>query len=247
MIKLQRTQPPVFLTPIKVIELTSEFKSSGKSVWNNDHIKIPLLSSSHGKCAYCECSLKGESNYMEVEHFEDKQNNPNKVVVWENLLPSCKKCNGHKSTHDVLAEPIVNPFDDNPKDHIALRSYRLRGKTEKGTLTIDITNLNHSDRQVLSRFKIGEKIFDLVESSWASFNLYAAKKDTRTRNRAVGIIESLLKECQPTADYAASTATLLLTDTKFIELIECMKKEAIWNEELERYHQSALLIVLECA
>ena len=37
---------------------------------------------------------------MEVEHFEDKKNNPNKVIEWENFLPSCKRCNGSKFTQD---------------------------------------------------------------------------------------------------------------------------------------------------
>ena len=73
MIKLQRIEKPAFLTEEKVRALTEEFNTSKKSVWNNDHIKSALLLSSHGKCAYCECSLTSESNYMEVEHFEDKK------------------------------------------------------------------------------------------------------------------------------------------------------------------------------
>ena len=246
MIKLQRAKPPSFLTVEKILELTNEFKDTGKSVWNSDHIKTPLLSSSHGKCAYCECSLKTESNYMEVEHFEDKKNNPGKVVLWENLLPSCKKCNSSKGNHDVLADPIVNPYEEDPREHLAMRLYRLRGKTVKGDSTIDITNLNHSDRLVFSRFRIGEKVSELIGTSWERFDSYRKKQDTRTRNRVTCVVEGLLKECQPTADYAASTATVLLTDKSFLKLIECMKTESIWNEELECCLQSALPIVLDC-
>ena len=69
MIKLKREQKPEYLSDEKVHELTNEFKSSKKTVWNNDFIKVPLLNSSYGKCAYCECPLTTESNYMEVEHF----------------------------------------------------------------------------------------------------------------------------------------------------------------------------------
>ncbi|EON74840.1 hypothetical protein ADIS_4703 [Lunatimonas lonarensis] len=45
-----------------------------------DWLKESLLELSYGKCAYCECDLKEEAKYMEVEHFEDKANNPNKVL-----------------------------------------------------------------------------------------------------------------------------------------------------------------------
>jgi len=247
MIKLQRSQPPAYLTPEKIIELTNDFKTKGKSVWNIGYIKAPLLLSSNGKCAYCECSIKSESNYMEVEHFEDKKNNPDKVVLWENLLPSCKKCNGSKSTHDVLLDPIVNPYTDNPREHLALRLYRLRGLTEKGKCTIEVANLNHSDRLVYSRFKIGEKLSELIDTSCERFESYTVKKDTRSKNRLTGIVEGVLIECQPTANYSASTATILLTDSRFIELIQNMKNESIWNETLEDYLQSALQLVLVCA
>ncbi|WP_125563639.1 HNH endonuclease [Pseudoalteromonas rubra] len=247
MIKLERQVKPGYLSAEKVVELTKEFKASKKSVWNNAHIKEPLLRSSYGKCAYCECPLTSESNYMEVEHFEDKKHSPDKVVVWENLLPSCKKCNGAKGTHDVINEPIVNPYVDDPKEHFSLRLYRLRGKTEKGKSTIEVANLNHSSRLVLSRFEIGEKIDELVDTSWERFNYYSAQKDTRSRNRLVKVVEAMLEECQPNSDYSATTATNLLSDTKFTELVASMKSEDIWNQELDNLLQSASTLALDCA
>lgn len=247
MIKLQRTPAPPYLTVEKVAELTAEFKNSGKSVWNQHHIKESLLASSFGKCAYCECPLETESNYMEVEHFEDKISNPDKVVDWENLLPSCKKCNGSKGTHDVVADPIVNPYRDDPKEHLALRLYRLRGISEIGACTIQVTNLNHSDRLVFSRYKIGEKVSELIETAWERWDVYQAAVDTRSKNRLLGIVEGLLKECTPQANYAASTATMLLTDSRFLELIDKMKGASVWSEDLEDLLQNALSIVLKCA
>ena len=46
-------------------------------------------------------------------------------------------------------------------------------------------------------------------------------------------------------NYGASTATILLTDSKFLELINWIKSESIWNDDLENQHQIALSIVLE--
>ncbi|QUM81158.1 HNH endonuclease [Moritella sp. 5] len=247
MIKLEMAEKPEYLSDEKVFELTEEFKESKKSVWNNENIKIPLLASSFGKCAYCECPLKTESNYMEVEHFEDKKHNENKVVIWENLLPSCKKCNGSKGNHNVLSEPIINPYLDDPKEHLVMRLYRFRGKTEKGTNTIDVTNLNHSSRLVLSRFEIGEKIDELIDTAWDRYGVFSERKDTRSRNRLIKVVEGLLDECQPKSDYAASTATNLLTDTKFIELVSVMKKDSIWTNELGALMINGSTLVLDCA
>lgn len=69
---------------------------------------------------------------MKVEHFEDKFDYPDKVMVWENLLPSCKKCNSSKNTHDVIAAPIINPFIDEPKNELYFRLYHIKGKSPKG-------------------------------------------------------------------------------------------------------------------
>lgn len=246
MIKLTRERKPAFLTDAKVKELTEKFKSTKSPVWNNNHIKIPLLRSSHEKCAYCECSLTSESNYMEVEHFEDKKNNEDKVVLWENLLPSCKKCNSSKGTHDVINEPIINPYIDNPKEHLSMRLYRFRGKTEKGKSTIDVANLNHSSRLVISRFEIGEKIDDLVKISWERYKAFSIKNDTRSKNRLISTVEGLLEECQPESNYSASTATNLLTDTNFIELISIMKKGTLWTDDLENLLKRGEALVLDC-
>src|SRR5690554_3867131 len=109
MIKLTRGAKPVELTLAIEKELTDEFKKTGASVWRKDYITNGLLAYSNNKCAYCECDITEESKYLEVEHFHHKDSYPDEVVQWENLLPSCKKCNATKSSHDTYVEPIINP------------------------------------------------------------------------------------------------------------------------------------------
>lgn len=247
MIKLKRAAPPTYLTPEKVAELTEMFKLTGKSVWNNDNIKEPLLLSGNNKCAYCECSLIIESNYMEVEHFEDKHGSPEKVVLWDNLLPSCKKCNGAKGTHNVITDPIINPYVDDPRDHVSLRLYRMKGKTLKGENTIGVTNLNNSDRLVYSRFRIGEKVSEMIDIAWERFEKFQADKQTRTKNNLVNVVEGLLGECQPKAAYSASTATILLTDARFNELVVIMKGASVWTDTLDNLLNQAMDLVLDCS
>ena len=247
MIKLERLPKPDFLTDEKVDQLVQEFKNSGSSVWNTDQIKEPLLSSSHGKCSYCECDLTEESKYMEVEHFEDKKHNPDKVVAWENLLPSCKKCNGSKSTHDVISEPILNPYVHDPRVHLTIRLFRMRGLTQIGKDSIDVVGLNNQERLVLKRFEIGSQAADSIELSWERYNTFKSNGRTQSKNRLISLVEGILLECQPEAIYAATTATVVLTDSSFRELVETMKIEELWNVDLEVLHTIAQTLVLQCA
>jgi len=244
-IKLSRAPKPDFLDNAKVIELTDKFISERKAVWNIDVIKNPLIESSNKKCAYCECSLSTESNYMEVEHFEDKKHNPNKVVQWENLLPSCKRCNGTKSTHDVISEPIVNPFNEDPREHLMLKNYRLKGKSDKGKMTIQELRLNHSKRCVVSRFDIGEQIDKLIDLAQDKYQNYLTAPNTRSKNKLIGIMEGILQECQPTVQYSAITSINVVTDNEFISLVTALKEADLWNGELENLYVSAQDIALD--
>ena len=62
MIKLNRLYTPVKLTPAFVREKTDQYKTTKENVWAIDWLKDSLKDLSHGKCAYCECSLTKESN-----------------------------------------------------------------------------------------------------------------------------------------------------------------------------------------
>lgn len=182
---------------------------------------------------------------MEVEHFEDKKSNPEKVVVWENLLPSCKKCNGSKSGHNVTIQPIVDPYTEDPRQHFSFRLYRLRGKSEKGKATIEVTNLNHPTRLVQGRFYIGQKVADLVHTAGERLVAWRSAPCARTKNRLLNTVEGLLGECSHQAAYAACTATVLLTDPAFDLLVQDLRSEGLWNTELEALHANAASIQLE--
>lgn len=246
MIRLERATKPSFLTDEKVQELTDKFKSDGTSVWHIDELKKILLDSSYGKCAYCECNLTEESKYMEVEHFEDKKNNPDKVILWENLLPSCKRCNGKKSTHNVITEPIINPYEDFPKEHIKLKNYRFYkiDASIKGENSIEVLDLNNYERLIFPRFEIGNKLQDTILLAKEKLNNYLDNKSVRNKNKIVGVIEEILKECQYNSIYSATTSTILLNDEKFNEIMKEMKKELIWELDLEELYLKAKELVL---
>jgi len=245
MIKLNRKFTPIKLTPKFVSEKTAKYKKDNSSVWNINWLKEALLELSYEKCAYCECSLSEESNYMEIEHFEDKARYPNKVMLWSNLLPSCKKCNGSKSSHDVNLEPIINPFIDNPRDEIYFRLYRLKGKTIKGKNTENIVNINHPTRSIVKRFEVGEALQNLIEIANERIFSYLEKKTISRRNKALNLVEAILLECQPNSIYSSTCSTILHSNINFIKIKEIIEAESLWNDELENLYNKSKQIILE--
>ena len=193
MIKLNKTKKPIELTIELQKELTDEFKTTGKSVWNIEFIKTALLGYSHNKCSYCETNVSEESKYMEVEHFHHKNTYPDEVLDWENLLSSCKKCNGTKSDHDTVIEPIINPTLLDPKLHLKFWRYRIKGKDDFGKLTVSVLDLNNQDRLVKRRFEIGNAIQEKLEQLNELLDDYISgiQTNTRRKNRILNGLKDL--------------------------------------------------------
>lgn len=244
MIKLERNITPIKLTPGFVATQTAEFIANGTNVWNIDWLKESLLELSNGKCAYCECDLEEESKYMEVEHFEDKANNPNKVMNWDNLLPSCKRCNGSKSTHDVLAEPIINPFIDIPSKHLTLRLYRFKFKDIIGKSTIDVVDLNNTERAVKKRFEVGEQLEKTIEKAQERLELFESNQIIQRRNKLKNTVEDILNECQKNSIYSATCSTILHSSDTYLEIKDKMITYGIWDNYLEELHNNSRELII---
>ena len=245
MIKLSRATRPDYLSDDKVSELTDAFiLEPNKSVWNHPEIKKSLLESTNGKCAFCESNVSEESKYMEVEHFRYKKKYKHLVVEWDNLLPSCKRCNVAKKDHDVEQEPLLNPYDDNPRQHLGFRLYMLRGLTSIGSSTIECLDLNNVDRLVHPRFEIGMQVQSSINIANERMERWSSEPSTKARNRLISIMETILNECQSKAIYAATTATIVLTDEKFKGLVSTMQQNDIWPEHMDYLLQEAKQLTL---
>ncbi len=247
MIKLTRPPKPVELTEEVQKQLTKKFIETKERVYAKDYIKDALMIMSHNKCAYCECNLTKESNYMEVEHFHDKDDYPDEVVEWKNLLPSCKHCNVNKGTHDTYDEPIIDPTKDDPKEHLYFKSYAIRGKDDFGKLTVNVVDLNDTARLVMVRFKIGESIRKQLDNLLTLTAEYASgeKNFTRRKNQIVRTLRDLLREAQPTSDYSATASTVLLNDEDYQQIKKDFQKANIWSKELNELEQKAKECALE--
>ncbi|MEZ4805811.1 MAG: HNH endonuclease [Bacteroidia bacterium] len=245
MIKLDRNYKPSELTEHFVIEYTKKFKEDKRNVWNIPWLKAALLKISYGKCCYCECSLGEESKYMEVEHFEDKEHNPEKVLEWENLLPSCKRCNASKGTHNVIHEPIINPFKIDPRNELYFRLYRIKGKSPIGISTEEVLNLNDTERAVKKRFEVGEELEKQLETCKERLERYQQDQSQKRKNKLVNMVRELLKECQPDAIYSATCATILLSSHLYYEIKDYMAANEMWDNELEQLHKLSICLTLE--
>ncbi|RYX87752.1 HNH endonuclease [bacterium] len=234
MIKLIRTIKPIELTDKWKDEQTDKFKLTGQSVWNIDFIKKGLLAISNEKCCYCEANINEESKYLEVEHFHHKNAYKDEVLNWDNLLPSCKKCNGTKNDHDTKIEPIIDPTLINPKEHLKYGFYRIKGKDELGRLTVSVLDLNNQDRLVKKRFEIGNAIHDKLEQFNELIDDFISGKQvsTKRKNRIINGTKNLIKEGLPTAIYSATSATIILNSKEFLELKSKLISLLFWDVEL---------------
>jgi hypothetical protein len=235
MIKIRKRECPSELTEDLKNELTEEFRKTGKAVWKQNFIETALLESSHNKCCYCECKIDRESKYMEVEHFHDKKHYDSLVVEWDNLLPSCKRCNGRKSTFNTVEQPFINPASIDPKEHLIISSFRFYPKSLEGKNTIDVLLLNDSKRLVLPRFEIAEAVINQIDELFDRVEEYnnGTRKTIQNRNKILSTLENLMIEGVADSEYSATVATSLLGNVKFLEIIRIIKVEELWEEELE--------------
>ncbi|MGP4771862.1 HNH endonuclease [Acinetobacter sp. PFS20] len=237
MIKLNRGDRPLFLTDEKVSQLTTQFKKNPKStVWKHDKIGDGLLKSSFNKCAYCECELQIKDSYMQVEHFKDKDTYPDDVVNWENLLPSCARCNRKKWTLDVITHPIVNPYEDDPRNHLSHEAFRLYAKDEKGKMTIKKLYLNDDERVIYPRFLACNEINRQLELIVNNLSDIDSTKDSLT---------FLLQSCQSNKAYSAFLTSTLHSNRHYLTIKTCLINNGVWDDDLEDLHKKSLLLKLD--
>lgn len=94
-----------------------------KSVWKDDPIgtrKIyspyrtalqDLIDNLGDFCSYCELQVYEIS--LDVEHVDDKHNNPAREEDWDNFLLACKNCNSIKGTKSIIYLNLVFPHIQN--------------------------------------------------------------------------------------------------------------------------------------
>ncbi|HCR0226929.1 uncharacterized protein (TIGR02646 family) [Pantoea sp. AN62] len=236
MIKLERNFIPEFFSRENISELTNKFKKDGTPVWHHPEVKEACLALGNGKCAFCEVILEEASTYNEVEHFKDKNSYPDDVIQWENILPSCRHCNGSKQSHDVVLDPIINPCHDVPSVNLYMRGYRIKGQTPLGEMTITTLNFNHREHKFIPRCKAGEVIESSLEDALEKLEWYLLSPTTRRKNILQNMVEAILGECQKTAQFSAVSATMLHDSEDYDRLRTNMQRHDLWTDYMQGLH-----------
>ena len=240
MIKIERNFTPVFFHPTHVAELTQLYKSNNTHVWQNQDVKDACLTLGNNKCAYCEVILNQKSTYLEIDHFKHKDDYPDDVIEWSNLLPACRHCNGTKSDHDVVAEPIIDPAVNNPADYIYLKAYRLKGRNPLGVMTVDVLNLNDSEHYVTERCKVGTLIEESIETAEKKLKNYQESLIPARKRELNKIVRALLNQCQKNALFSAVSSATLHDSEEYATIRSTMETLDIWSEQFEELHQNSL-------
>lgn len=134
MIRLTKGFEPAILVENRAV-WTAEFerlRAEGRSTsrykrYKKKEIKAALVREVYGKCAYCESHVT-HVYPDDVEHIRPKSRRPDLVVAWENLIFACARCNGAKHDYYDEAAPLINPYVDEPAEHLMFAGALIRHK-----------------------------------------------------------------------------------------------------------------------
>ena len=110
----------------------------------NTH-KTRMLSAKRVTISVCIVKSKiSATNHGDVEHIKPKDKFPELEFEWGNLGYACQKCNNAKSNKHNEKTPLINPYDENPSDHLIAFGFMLWQKqgSERGQKTILNIDLN---------------------------------------------------------------------------------------------------------
>jgi len=133
--------------------------------------KAILKASTFDKCMYCESKVT-HIDYGDVEHIKPKSKYPALEFVWSNHGFSCSICNRtYKKDKYDEATPLINPYDDEPSNHIICCGAMLFAKqgSERGELSIIDLGLNRAELIEKRQEKIDE-IDKVIQACYRTTN-----------------------------------------------------------------------------
>jgi uncharacterized protein (TIGR02646 family) len=174
---------------------------------NNDHKhhlnKAALRAASFGKCMYCESKIT-HIDHADIEHIKPKAPGmyPHLEFVWDNHGYSCTICNGSKHDKYEASTPYINPYEEDPSDHLIFLAWFIKAKkgSERGALTITDIDLNRPDLVEQRREKI-ESVLTAIDSCYKTANVSLQKN----------ALQALISEAGSDREYSLAIRHLLQT------------------------------------
>ncbi|MCK4945026.1 MAG: HNH endonuclease [Alphaproteobacteria bacterium] len=161
--------------------------------------KNALRQASDDKCMYCESRIS-HVDFGQVEHIKPKSKYSELEFDWENLGYVCAKCNNKKSDSFDEDTPYVDPYSEDPKEHLYACGSVLFSKygSERGEKTINDIELN--------RTNLLESRDERIQELQKAINACYRTSNTALRNSA---LRELKKESLPNKEYSLVVSAML--------------------------------------
>ncbi len=163
--------------------------------------KKALATATSNKCMYCETTIT-HIDFGDVEHIKPKAVDkfPNLAYEWSNLGLACGKCNNTKLSKYFEAAPFIDPFAENPEEHLIALGAMIaqRNGSERGEITIKEIGLN--------RPELLEKRFERMQTIIVALN---AAHRTQIEILKKAALAELEKEAQPDKEYSLIVKAVL--------------------------------------
>ncbi len=124
-------------------EAGAEIPLALASAYKSPEIKELLKEETSEKCAYCESKIL-HIDFGDVEHIKPKETFHELRYSYDNLTLACGVCNNKKRNFYNEETPLLNPYIDEPKDHLMAVGpmvLRMPG-SDRGLITQKTLDLN---------------------------------------------------------------------------------------------------------
>ncbi len=161
-----------------------------------------------GKCAYCESRIEHVAS-VHVEHINPKSQCPELVVEWENLTLACPNCNQHKGSYYSELQPLLNPYEVEPRAHLTFTGSLVFGRPDSdlGKRTVERLKLHRNDLKQSREERL--KAINHLLSVWA-------KAEGEDKETFAGLLR---EEAGPDREYSEAVTSFLVVMGFPLELI----------------------------
>lgn len=142
------------------------------------------------KCAYCESKYR-HVDFGDVEHIKPQAHFPSLALDYDNLTLSCAVCNNSKLDYYSPTDPLLDPYTDDPSQHLIGCGSLLWHSSDRGLKTIEIIKLN--------RKELLEKRFERMNVISALVDRYRRAADQVHKDV---IMEAIRQEQADESEYA---------------------------------------------
>jgi len=173
--------------------------------YNHPQIKSQVKAETFDKCCYCESKVT-QVYPGDIEHLIPKSKFPRLTYTWKNMTFSCSICNNRKRDYLNKPNPLLNPYKDNPSQH--LRAFgpfisQINGDT-RGEITVKKLDLNRAD--------LRERRTDILKSLSRLLDKFHKEQDQGLKQ----ILKDELLECAETKNEYSLTIKQFLIDNGIV-------------------------------